>query len=589
MQPDLIIENGLVYDGRGSPPKKAHVAVKDGVVTAISMEPLPKGPATEVVDAEGCWVTPGFIDIHTHYDAEVEVAPQLFESVRHGVTSVVLGSCSLSLVCGDPVELADMFCRVEAIPRTVVKPLLEKSKDWDGPKQYLEHLDRLPLGPNVACFLGHSTIRAHAMGLDRALEKSIKPTRREMEAMDRMLEEALDAGYLGMSISTLPWDKMDGEAFRSRPMPSVFARWSEYRHFAKTLRERGRILQAVPNISTKLNVPLFYAISAGLFRRPLKTTIISMMDVEADRFAFRLAGWLARAFNRFLGADFRMQALPEVFDLWADGIDIVVFEEFEAGTAALHLQDAVSRNRLLGDPEYRRRFKKQWRNKYLPKAFHRNFLHTKILECPDAALVGRSFLEVAEERGQDAVDAFLDLVIEHGNALRWYSVLGNDRPEWLRYIVSHPDILIGFSDAGAHLRNMAHYNFPLRLLRMANEHDFMTVERAVQRLTSEIADWFDIDAGVLDVGRRADVVVVDPKGLTEQLDAVEEEAMPEFGGLERLVRRNDDAVRAVLIGGAVAARGGQMSPDFGKTHAFGRVLRAGAPSRSAKPAPSVAA
>lgn len=589
MHPDVIIENGLVYDGRGTAPKRAHVAIRDGVVSAISTDPLPRGPATEVVDAEGCWVTPGFIDIHTHYDAEVEVAPELFESVRHGVTSVVLGSCSLSLVAGDPVELADMFCRVEAIPRSVVKPLLEETKDWDGPQEYMAHLEGLSLGPNVACFLGHSTVRAHVMGLDRALDPKVTPTKAEMREMDRMLAEALDAGYLGMSISTLPWDKMDGESFRSRPMPSVFARWSEYRHFAKTLRERDRILQAVPNISTKLNVPLFYAISAGLFRKPLKTTIISMMDVKADRLAFRIAGWLARAFNRFLGADFRMQALPEVFDLWADGIDIVVFEEFEAGTAALHLQDAVSRNELLADPEYRRRFKKQWRNKYLPKAFHRNFLHTEILECPDRALVGKSFLEVAEARDQDAVDVFLDLVIEHGNALRWYSVIGNDRPEWLRYIVSHPDILIGFSDAGAHLRNMAHYNFPLRLLRMAKEHDFMTVERAVQRLTSEIADWLDIDAGTLDVGRRADVVVVDPKGLTEQLDAVHEAPMPEFDGLERLVRRNDDAVRAVLIGGTIAARSGQMSPKLGKSKSFGRVLRAGAPAEAAAPRRTVAA
>jgi N-acyl-D-aspartate/D-glutamate deacylase len=572
---DLILENGLLFDGRGAPGRRAHVGIRGGVVSEISEQPLARDAGTRVVDASGCWVTPGFLDIHTHYDAELEVAPALFESVRHGVTTVVLGSCSLSLVCGDPVELADMFCRVEAIPRSVVKPLLERIKDWDSPAEYLAHLDRLPLGPNVACLLGHSTIRAHTMGLERALSKKVVPNRDELARMDRLVEEALDCGYLGLSISTLPWDKMDGEAFRSRPMPSVFARWKEYRHFASILRRRGRVLQAVPNISTKVNVPLFYLLSAGIFRPALKTTLISMMDVEADRFAFRLAGWLARLFNGALNADFRMQALPEVFDLWADGIDLVVFEEFEAGTAALHLQDALSRSELLRDPEYRRRFKKQWRNKYLPKAFHRNFRHTEILACPDASVVGRSFYEVGRERGQDPVDAFLDLVIEHGDALRWYSVLGNDRPEWLQWIVSHPDILIGFSDAGAHLRNMAHYNFPLRLLRMAQETGCMTIERAVERLTSEIAEWFAIDAGVLDVGRRADIAVIDPRGLTAALDAVHEEALPAFDGLRRLVRRNDDAVRAVLINGKLVAESGVRAPGFGELRGFGRVLRAG--------------
>src|SRR2546430_11756968 len=103
---------------------------------------------------------PGFIDLHTHYDAEIEVAPALAESVRHGVTTVVLGSCSLSLALGTPEDLADMFCRVEAIPYEIVRPLLEARKDWDGLTDYLEHLERLPLGPNVASFVGHSAVRA---------------------------------------------------------------------------------------------------------------------------------------------------------------------------------------------------------------------------------------------------------------------------------------------------------------------------------------------------------------------------------------------------------------------------------------------
>jgi N-acyl-D-aspartate/D-glutamate deacylase len=194
--------------------------------------------------------------------------------------------------------------------------------------------------------------------------------------------------------------------------------------------------------------------------------------------------------------------------------------------------------------------------------------------------VGRSFAEAARARGVGAVELFLDLVATHGNALRWYTVMANDRRRPLEQIVSHPDVLIGFSDAGAHLRNMAHYNFPLRLLRLVHDaqrrgEPFMPVERAVWRLTGEIASWLGLDAGVLAPGTRADVVVVDPAGLTEELESVAEVAMEGFDGYARLVRRNDRAVRAVLINGRLAVEGGQPVSALGRERGFGSLLRAG--------------
>lgn len=576
---ELLIQGGTVFDGRGGDGVVADVRVVDGLVREVAPGLVP-GPGAEVVDARGAWVTPGFLDLHTHYDAELLIAPGLGESLRHGVTTVVTGSCSLSMALGKPSDLADMFCRVEAIPREHVLPVLERVKDWDSPAAYLDTLDSLALGPNVACFLGHSTIRAAAMGLEASLDGRA-PTRAELARMDGWLAEALDAGYLGLSISTLPWDKMDGDeraGWRSRPMPSVFASWSEYRHLSKQLRARGRVLQAVPNISTKLNVPLFFLLSAGLLGRPLKTTLLSMMDVRSDRLAFRLAGWMARLARWFLRADLRMQALPEPFDLWADGMDLVVFEEFGAGAAALHLKEPRQRAALLADPAYRARFKREWTRRWKPRAFHRDLSLATVLAAPDPALVGKSFAELAAP-GQDPVDRFLDLVIEHGPALRWYTVMGNDRPRWLEWIVSHPDIHIGFSDAGAHLRNMAHYNFPLRLLKLVRDAEragrpFMSVGRAVHRLTAELADWLGLDAGHLAPGRRADLVVVDPAALGPELEAAHEVEAPGLGGLRRLVRRNDAAVAAVVVGGRVAFRHGEAAPDLGE-RPFGRALRVG--------------
>lgn len=585
-----VIRGGMVFDGLGAPGRAQDVVIADGVVAAL----LPRGAEApgeaEEVDARGCWITPGFIDIHTHYDAEVEVLPGLGESVRHGVTTVFLGSCGLSLAIGAPGELADMFCRVEGIPRSVVAPLLEAGKDWDGPASYFEHLGRLPLGPHVAALLGHSAIRAATMGLGRSLDAGVKPTRAELTGMQALLREALDVGYLGLSINTLPWDKMGGEAFRSRPTPTVFAGWSEYRALAKLLRERGRVLQGVPNLSTKVNVVLFAAISAGLLRPALKTALIALMDPIAARGIHRLTGAILRLTNRVLGGDMRFQALPNPFDLWVDGLEVPVFEEFGAGTEALHLERPEQRAALLRDPDYRRRFRKQWGDRLRGRAYHRDFARAHVVGCPDASLVGKSFAEIAAGRGGDAVDTFLDLAAEHGDALRWYTVVANDRPHELEWILRHPDILVGFSDAGAHLRNMAYYNFPLRLLRLVREGErcgrpVMTVERAVQRVTSELAQWFGIAAGTIEVGARADVVVIDPAGLDGSLAEIHEvpvapvvgpdgPAWADFGGLRRLVRRNDAAVRDVWISGRRAWTDGALAPALGRERGFGGVLRA---------------
>jgi len=577
---EVVIRNGLVFDGTGAPPVRRDVGVSGGKVAAISEAPLPATPGAKVVDAAGHWVTPGFIDCHTHYDAEVELAPSLSESVRHGVTAVMVGSCSLSLAPGTPEDLADMFCRVEGIPYGTVRNLLERSKTWDSMPSYLDHLASLPLGPHLSSLAGHSAIRAHVMGLERSLERRVTPTADELKRMERTLEEALDAGYFGVSIQTLPWDKMGGSRFfRSRPLPSAFARWSEYRRLTRIVRRRDRIFQGVPNITTKINVVLFLLESAGILRKPLKTTIISMMDVRANRGLYRLSQFLSWTANRLLNGNFRWQALPEIFDLWADGIDLVVFEEFGAGVAALHLQDAASRRELFEDPKYRRWFRRQWRSKLLPKVFHRDFNQSEILRCPDAAVVGKSFAQVAKETGRDAVDVFLDLVARFGTALRWYTVMANDRRAPLESIVTHPDVLIGFSDAGAHLRNMAHYNFPLRMLRLVREAEkrgapLMPAERAVHRLTGEIAGWFGMDAGTIAVGKRADLVVLDADKLAAELDRPEEKPMENFDGMVRLVSPHSAAVRAVLISGKPAVWDGEVSTALGRERGFGTVLRA---------------
>ncbi len=142
MSYDIIIKNGLVFDGSGTAPGAPHhVGIRNGRIDAISASPLNESGCPQVIDAAGKWVTPGFLEIHSHYDAEVIAAPALKESVRHGVTAVTIGSCSISMVLAEPEDCSDLFTRVEAVPREFVLPILKQKKTWRDPAGYRAHVD----------------------------------------------------------------------------------------------------------------------------------------------------------------------------------------------------------------------------------------------------------------------------------------------------------------------------------------------------------------------------------------------------------------------------------------------------------------
>jgi N-acyl-D-glutamate deacylase len=580
---DVIIANGLLFDGTGAPPAKRDLGIRDGRLVVVSEASLDGTGCAQVIDAAGQWVLPGFLDMHTHYDAELLAAPALSESIRHGVTTVTVGSCSISTVLSPPEDCSDMFTRVEAVPRAKVLPLLREKKTWTSPRGYVDFLAGHPLGANVTAFLGHSDLRARVMGLGRSLDARVRPTAAELAEMERHLEEALDCGLLGLSTMTATFDKIDGDRYRSATLPSTYASWSEYRRLNRVLRRRGRILQSAPNIAKKLDALLFFLASAGLgVRKALKTTLITLADGKASRWLHRIIGTGTRAVNRLIGSDLRWQTLPVPFEVYADGIDLVVFEEFGAGEAALHLCDEVERNQLMKDEAYRRRFRKDYEQRWTPRVWHRDFHDAHIVACPDRALVGQSFGQVADARGIHPVDAFLDLVVLHGKKLRWRTTIANDRPEEIARMIRNPCVLIGFADSGAHLRNMAFYSFPLRMLKLVRDAEragrpIMPVETAVWRLTGEIAAWLNVEAGRLRVGDRADVTVVDPTALDERLLAYHEAPMEGLPGLVRMVNRSDGAVRAVLVNGRVAFQDGAFAPGLGRESGFGQFLPAGRP------------
>ncbi|MEN3224872.1 amidohydrolase family protein [Mycolicibacterium porcinum] len=575
---DTIIRNGRWFDGTGAPSAVRNIGIRDGHVVAVSPESLDETGCPQVIDATGKWVLPGMLDIHTHYDVEVLNGPSLSESLRHGVTTAMLGSCSLSTVHVGGADAGDLFGRVEAIPRDQVIAAVDDNKTWSDCNGYVTALESLPLGPNIAAFIGHSDMRTAVMGLDRATRDDERPTASEQARMEQMLQEALDAGFVGMSSQQLLFDKIDGDTCRSRTLPSTYAKPRELRRLKSMLRRSGRVLQSGPDIQNPLNLVSQLAQSLGLFRNNLKTSLLSAADIKANPYSIMIMGPVARLVNK-LGGNFRWQHLPVPFEVYADGIDLVVFEEFGSGAAALHLRDEVERNELLRDESYRRQFRKDYDNKFGVRVWHRDFFDAEIVACPDDSVVGKSFGQVGQERGDlHPVDAFLDLVLEHGTALRWRTTISNHRPEVLKKLARDPGIQLGFSDAGAHLRNMAFYNMGLRLLRHVRDAEragtpFMSIEQAVHRLTGELADWYRIDAGHLRIGDRADVVVIDPERLDESLDAYAEETVDHYGGLSRMVNRNDDTVTAVLVGGRTVFADGRLTDLVGKQRT-GQFLRA---------------
>ncbi|MBD2207491.1 D-aminoacylase [Calothrix sp. FACHB-1219] len=555
---DLLIQNGLIFDGLGSAPVRGDIGIKNGKIFAIS--PAISTPAKEIVDASGLWVTPGFIDIHTHYDLELEIAPELSESVRHGVTSVVIGNCSLSIAIGEPQVLADIFQRVETLSHRLISKWLNKSLAWQTPGEYLQHLQQLPLGPNVAPLLGHSALRAYVMGLERSL--TVQPSKFELKLMQRITADALDAGFVGVSIDMFPWHRMSGE-WQGDTIPSQHAKFREYAMLANLCKKRDRVFQVTPNLHQLTSFVDILRMGSG-FGKPLRLTILSALDAVHNRQLWRIFAPILFIWNRLLNGNVRLQTLTEPFTIYSDGPVTPLFEEFPTGAQLNGCKSRQERQQLWRSASFRAQFRQEWLNKQL-KSFHRQLDLMEVVNCPDASWQGLNFAEIARRQQQEPIDLFIQALQEYDTDLRWVATGANDRLKPRLAMMQHPHIFPGFTDAGAHVRNLGYYDGALSLLKQAVATKFLTPEAAISRVTGEPAAWFRLNTGVLKVGAKADILLLNPNALNQPISPQVEILDPLLDNEPRIVKRgSDEIVQAVYINGVRVFAEGKIGDRLGR-------------------------
>ncbi len=612
---DILIKNGLVFDGSGGTPIVMDVGVKDGIVTKIS-ESIDALGAKKTIDASGQWVMPGLVDVHTHYDLEIEITPGLPESVRHGTTTVVMSNCSLGLAFGaqrrngdDPI--VSCFARVENMPKHVLSKVADKVY-WKSSDSYLKHLTTLKLGPNVVPMIPHSMLRIEVMGLEESVSRH--PTKDEVSQMQGLLTKGLAEGYAGFSTDALPFHFLANDPNRKKQIPTQFAPFSEIKALTSIVREHDRVWQATPPKDSPPQVIRTFLLTSGrLHKKPLKTTVVAALDVASNGTIVKLATTLSKVLNsRLLNGRFYMQALAAPFKIWSDGPFNPLSEEIEELRELIEtdLEDRAARQAILDSPEYQQRFRAMWmtgkegfnlarlRRKLRREdyAFNRTLSDMFIDRCPVKSWEGQSFQAVFDALivgnkpadGADYIDAHFndmrdeaDFMIAMLRAfdtdLVWSTTSANRDPDLTRKLLMDPVLLPGFNDSGAHLTNMAFYDCNLRALKLAQQGDLMDVSYMVKRLTRDVSDIFGINAGRLETGVRADITVIDPEALSAYDGEVNVERIyrKEFEH-EQLVNRSDGVVSAVIIGGKTVWEAGAFSEKLNQ-EAFGQPLLANAP------------
>ena len=493
---DLIIENGTVVDGTGAPPFRGDVAVTGDRIVAVGEV---DGAARRSIDADGRIVSPGFVDIHTHLDAQLAWDPIATSSCWHGVTSVVLGNCGVTFAPCKPEDrgyLAEMMESVEDIPAAAI--LSGLPWDWETYGEYLSTLDRLPKGMNVGGMVGHCAVRHWVMG-ERGLEQD-PATADDIEQMAALVEEAIGAGALGFSTSRTMLHRVpDGRA-----VPGTYAQTDELFAIADVLgRWKRGVFEVAPKLgegdgadfaNTRAEVawmaevnrttgrPVTFGVAQSDFRPGLYEHVLKFVDEEAAA-----------------GAQLRPQTTARGIGLLF-GLQARTFFDGLPAWRALRPLDLEARLAVLRDDTRRAAL-----------------VQEAVASPPPFDFNGVYFLgtDYSRQAGEWVPETFVRVALESdGRALFTWPFL-NQRTDAVEAMLHHPQLVLGLGDSGAHVGLIMDASLPTFFLsHWVRDRQMFTLEEGVRRLTSDTAELFGItDRGVIREGAYADLNVFDLDGL----------------------------------------------------------------------------
>ena len=559
MSYDLLIKNGTVVDGSGAPPVRADIAVAEGKIAEIGK--ISDG-AKKVIDASDLTVTPGFIDHHTHYDAQICWDPVISPSSWHGVTSVIMGNCGVGLApCKPEVrEIAAWdLVNVEAIPFDVLSQGV--TWDWETFPEYMDAADRRGSGINLGFMAPLTPFRHYVMG-EESMERAATPE--ETTRIAALLREAMQAGAFGFSTTNGP----QHIGYQGRPLACRLASFDELAAYAGVLKALGRgsielALNDQPGVVTESDYALLDHLGTES-NRPVTWLAMLSRDDQPDVCMETL-----RQTESLIQRGIVPQVTCRPLSVQVNLRNPFIFANLECWNPAFNKSEE-EQSALYRDPDFRQAWRKTFEQ---PRVFPGKWDRVDIQEVSNPALKqyeGKTVDDVARERGKDGLDTFLDLAIEDNLNIQYVMALFNADENRVAELITHPNTMIGLSDGGAHVDMLCDAGYCTYLLgTWVREKQLMPIERAVQRITSEPARFFGVpDRGVLAEGMAADIAVFDAATIGSPRRPEMRHDLP--GGGRRLVVPAQ-GVMHTIVNGEVLYQDQQHTGDLP-----GQVLRAGA-------------
>jgi N-acyl-D-amino-acid deacylase len=508
MKADILIKNARICDGTGDPAFMGSVAVKDGKILAVGAGDLGI-EAKETHDAGGLIVSPGFIDPHTHFDAQLLWDGFAKPSLEHGVTTVVPGNCSLSLA---PLKaehrdyLSRTFRQIEEMPKEDFEAGI--TWQWESFADYSKAVEKQGLGINVAPLAGHSLIRLWVMGME---SRQRVATDDEIKQMQQLLRDCLKGGAAGMSTS---WVDID---YEFRPVPSRFADYRELKALCEVLAEFDRPLQVLPEMFEKDVLRIRIDIMAQLSLETGISVTYSPMFEAWDTPDVIPAAMERLELQTGRGArvtpQMQTRAIDIVFCLGEFVVPFIANPQFEETLR----MDAATRRERFTSPEWRAKFVAEFETRNQVASLTYKYEDIQVRRTyvdKNKHLEGKTIGELGQMRNVHPVEAMMDLALEED--LRTLFVMENlshFNTELIGEYLQHPLMEIGAGDGGAHLSHFATYGDTGYLFsKFVRDQGNMSVERAVQKLTSDIAEvWRMKNRGTIKPGYAADLVIFNPE------------------------------------------------------------------------------